>query len=46
VIELEVVGRRPAERNDTLDGGADTDQIDGGPGLDTAANGESVTNVP
>jgi Ca2+-binding RTX toxin-like protein len=32
--------------NDTLDGGADTDYIDGGAGIDTAANGETVVNVP
>jgi hypothetical protein len=32
--------------NDTLDGGSETDYIDGGPGIDTAANGETIVNVP
>jgi Ca2+-binding RTX toxin-like protein len=32
--------------NDALDGGTGTDIIDGGAGIDTAANGETVVNVP
>ncbi|MCA9068947.1 MAG: hypothetical protein KDA84_08495, partial [Planctomycetaceae bacterium] len=32
--------------NDTLNGGADTDFLDGGLGEDSAINGETVINVP
>jgi Ca2+-binding RTX toxin-like protein len=32
--------------NDTIDGGANTDECDGGAGIDTAANCETVVNVP
>jgi hypothetical protein len=32
--------------NVTLDGETDTDTINGGAGIDSATNGENVTNVP
>jgi Ca2+-binding RTX toxin-like protein len=38
-----IVGSQGA---DTLDGGTNVDYIDGGAGIDSAANGETVVNVP